>query len=95
MRLTVLPVILFPLLACQPEAPADAAETDTRPPEATACKPDSYAAFLGRPGSEVSLPEGTLYRVIGPGDMITMDQRAERVNFETDAAGVVRRIRCG
>lgn len=34
-------------------------------------------------------------RVIGPGDMVTMDYLAQRLNIETDAEGIVLRLRCG
>ena len=37
---------------------------------------------------------GTL-RWIGPGDMVTMDYREDRLNIELDANGRVKAVRCG
>lgn len=34
-------------------------------------------------------------RVIRPGDRVTMDVDAQRLNIEVDATGRIRRLRCG
>lgn len=34
-------------------------------------------------------------RALKPNDMITLDYRAERLNLNTDADGVVQRVNCG
>lgn len=88
------PILIFPLLlaACEETSVAPAPGA---PFEQTACAPESYEQFLGRPGSAVDVPEGVRSRVIAPGDMVTMDFVATRVNFETDEDGIVRNIRCG
>jgi hypothetical protein len=41
----------------------------------------------------MTLPAGT--RVIEPGTKVTRDYRADRLNIEIDAAGVIVRVACG
>lgn len=41
----------------------------------------------------MTFPDTT--RFIAPDTAITMDYRAERLNFDLDAAGVITRIWCG
>ncbi len=67
----------------------------------TACRADRAKDLIGKPwapASEASVLKRTgarSLRVIGPDTIVTMDYRLDRVNVETDAAGVVTGLRCG
>lgn len=58
------------------------------------CGSAMHEALLG-----TELPEGfnldSLFRVIRPGDMVTMDHVPPRLNIELDDDGVVTRLHCG
>jgi Peptidase inhibitor I78 family len=60
------------------------------------CGADKVQYLLGEPGSQVALLglPGPL-RMIDPGTMVTQDFRPDRINFEMDEAGNIRRISCG
>jgi peptidase inhibitor I78 family protein len=60
------------------------------------CGADRLQHLLGQPGSQVALLglPGPL-RMIDPGTMVTQDFRPDRINFEMDEAGNIRRISCG
>ena len=77
------------LLACTPSAsPVPPLVT----PEASGC---GYQQLLGQKISATILPRDLMHRVIGPGQVITLDHNPDRVNFETDNAGVIKRVWCG
>ena len=76
------------LAACQ--MPADT------PPAEGSCGADALQHLIGAPvtaAQQIDAPEGT--RVIGPGQAVTMDYRAERLNVEHDANDLITRIYCG
>lgn len=76
------------LAACQ--MPADT------PPAEGSCGADALQHLIGAPVTavqEIDTPEGM--RVIGPGQPVTMDYRADRLNVEHDANDVITRIYCG
>ena len=64
-------------------------------PSEDGCGAASYSDFLGRDASSLDLPTDRPVRVVPPGAMVTMDYRADRVNIETDAFGIVTAITCG
>ncbi len=69
--------------------PADPAATDT-------CNMAQYAALVGKPSSDAGVPAAsTTVRIIKPGDQVTMDFQAARLNIEVDAAGNISGVRCG
>ncbi|MCC5969212.1 MAG: hypothetical protein JJU15_04635 [Pararhodobacter sp.] len=89
MRTTLIVAALF-LAACETqvaEAPA--------PPE-DACGAMALQHLVGAPASEaegVSAPGDV--RMINPGEAVTMDFVADRLNFEMDADGQIDRVYCG
>jgi len=99
MKRYLLPVVLlaagcavegtdFPPLGL-PEEPAAAVEADT-------CGAQRFTYLVGQPKSLVdrmSFPDGT--RVILPGQGVTMDFRAERLNVLIDGNAAVERVYCG
>lgn len=72
--------------------PAEAAATT----EADNCGALRFAYLVGQPKSlvdQMPLPSGT--RVILPGQAVTMDFRAERLNVLIDGNAAVERVYCG
>ncbi|RYG90324.1 hypothetical protein EU803_13940 [Loktanella sp. IMCC34160] len=60
------------------------------------CGGAEFAPLVGQPST--ALERHLILRqvrVIRPGDAVTMDYRAERLNFEIDATGQIFRIFCG
>ena len=69
--------------------PADTAGTDT-------CNMAQYSALVGKPSTDPGVPAASsTVRIIKPGDQVTMDFQATRVNFEVNTAGVITNIKCG
>lgn len=91
--------ILLLVAAPEGEAPPETMPQGQEPSlEAPAsedpCGSALHEALLGAELPEGFSPEG-LYRVIRPGDMVTMDHVPPRLNIELDANGVITRIHCG
>lgn len=64
-------------------------------PDPDACRASTYQGLVGqsrRVLDGMMLPAGT--RVIGPGDAVTMDFRADRLNVEIGDSGRIERISC-
>ena len=83
-------VALFALAACTtPVPPLPAQNEDT-------CGAQRYANLIGQDATalETMLLLG-MVRVIRPGDMMTRDYRAERINFMIDANETIKAINCG
>ncbi|MBF9035967.1 hypothetical protein HKCCE2091_17095 [Rhodobacterales bacterium HKCCE2091] len=62
------------------------------------CGADVFQGLVGQSGQIADLltfPEDRMVRVIRPGTIITMDLRADRINFEIDEDDVIFRVRCG
>ncbi|WP_413061367.1 I78 family peptidase inhibitor [Sphingomonas carotinifaciens] len=70
-------------------------------PEGGACRADRAQDLVGKPwapAGEAAVLKRTgarALRVVGPDTMVTMDYRPDRLNVETDAGGIVTRLRCG
>ena len=81
------------LAGCATAAPA--------PSLAGTCRADGLGDLVGRPadaalGAEAMRRSGaTRLRWIRPGDMVTMDYSAVRLNVHLDARGRVERFACG
>ncbi|MEQ9243448.1 I78 family peptidase inhibitor [Roseovarius indicus] len=85
MRFATLAVALAALGAC---VPADGQEDG-----APSCGAEALQPLVGTPVAEHDFAEGA--RIIPPGTAVTMDYRSDRLNVETDDAGVITRIYCG
>jgi len=63
------------------------------------CHAADFEYLIGEPAPDaeaIAALEGPKrVRVIGPDDMVTMDHVPQRLNIETDAEGIVLRLRCG
>jgi hypothetical protein len=55
-----------------------------------------YAALIGKPATDPGVPPASAtVRIIKPGDQVTMDFVATRLNIDVDAAGNITALRCG
>ncbi|WIV50921.1 I78 family peptidase inhibitor [Marivivens sp. LCG002] len=95
-KFLVLPVFLA---ACSggyvpPEAPASPQPASM--PAVDTCEAANYAGLVGQPATELEkVLIMRMVRVIRPGDAVTMDMRAERINFEVSGEETIERIYCG
>jgi hypothetical protein len=65
-------------------------------PEPQACAAEAYQVLVGQPVGGVhtdSLPRP--HRVYGPGDVVTMDYRADRLNIVVGDGGEIIEVKCG
>jgi hypothetical protein len=54
-----------------------------------------YGELIGKPIDGPGVPgESRLNRLVRPGTQVTMDDIAQRMNIEADAAGAIERITC-
>ena len=60
------------------------------------CGASGLVSYIGQDASVLDAARvANPIRVIRPGDAVTMDFNAQRLNFELDELGEVERIRCG
>ena len=91
------------LAACT--TPAGSPTTGTSPmpppPPGTVCNAQGAQFAIGKtPGASVveearQRSGSYMARVLRPGQMVTMEFNAQRLNLDVDAAGVIRKVRCG
>lgn len=99
-RGSVIALSVLALAACtsQPVQPAQAGPGQTG---SGTCKADAVQWAVGQAGEQATLGRiwresgAGLLRPIGPGQAVTRDFRADRVNVELDAKNVVTRVTCG
>ena len=78
----------------EPAAPPPAATPAD--PAADTCNMAQYAALVGKPATDPGVPPASAtVRIIKPGDQVTMDLQATRLNVELDASGNIVKLRCG
>ena len=69
-------------------APAD--------PAADTCNMAQYTVLVGKPSTDPGVPPASAtVRIIKPGDQVTTDVMANRLNIEVDASGNITAFRCG
>ena len=92
MKRHALIAFLFPLVAaCTPPGSIDA-----RPDQSSdACGASGYQSLVGQPLAAATFPAGLDLRLINPGESVTMDYRADRLNVELNGAGIIEVVRCG
>lgn len=84
-----------------PGAPSTGASPMPPPPPGTACNAQGAQFAVGKaPGASVveearQRSGSYMARVLRPNQAVTMEFNAQRLNLELDAAGVIRRVRCG
>ncbi|MDQ2090896.1 I78 family peptidase inhibitor [Marimonas arenosa] len=80
---------LLALTACMPP------DTPSGRPSADACGAAQYNGLIGAPVAQADFSGHAAVRIIPPGTAVTMDYRQDRLNVETDGAGIITRIYCG
>jgi uncharacterized lipoprotein YajG len=84
-----------------PGVPATGTSPMPPPPPGTACNAQGAQFAIGKaPGASVveearQRSGSYMARVLRPNQAVTMEFNAQRLNLELDAAGVIRRVRCG
>ncbi|MBV7380377.1 I78 family peptidase inhibitor [Maritimibacter dapengensis] len=92
-RLILACALALPLAACKEDDDVTASG-----PDPDACNASQYQSLVGRDEAavaEAGIEPGQKARIFGPGDVLTMDYRSDRINVELDAAGEVVRVYCG
>jgi hypothetical protein len=79
--------MLVVLAGCRMEG--DMGETED------ACGAGRYQDLVGTNVAAVTLPAELDFRVIGPGEAVTMDFVETRLNLRTDADGTILEVYCG
>jgi glucose/arabinose dehydrogenase len=76
--------------------PAPAPPVTPTDPAADTCNMAQYASLVGKPSTDAGVPPaGATVRIIKPGDQVTMDFSATRLNIEVGADGTITAVRCG
>jgi hypothetical protein len=95
-------VLLLALAACA--SPPVPAEQPPQPPTSTAqgvCDPSAVQAAVGKPATPDTIERvrvdshSRIVRVLHPGQMVTMEFNAERVDIHVDGNNVILEITCG
>jgi hypothetical protein len=76
--------------AAAPDAAGDTADTAE-----DLCHAADYQSLVGQNIAAVTLPADLNHRVIKPGDVVTEEFNAERLNIHTDETGVITEVKCG
>jgi hypothetical protein len=86
------PIVSEPAVEPAPPGANDAAQM----PAEDACNAAQYANLVGRPADMPGVPAASPdVRHIRPDTQVTMDYRAERLNIDISADGVITGFRCG
>ena len=93
---------LAALAACTSPAPAPSASSPAPgAPVSGACNAQGAQFAVGRPAGASVVEDARqrsgsyMARVLRPGQAVTMEFNAQRLNLEVNGAGVVTRVRCG
>lgn len=91
-RLTLIPAFALLLAACQTEAPVASAPM----PEPQLCNAAELQSLVGQDiSNHPELVRSKDLRILEPGMMATMDYRSDRLNIDTDEAGIITKVYCG
>ena len=95
-------LFVFPLLTACAQSPNPAGPPAAPPPVlAGECNAAAAQFVVGRQAdaqlqAQAQASAGArVVRVLRPGDMVTMEFNAQRLNLDVDAAGKVTAVRCG
>lgn len=101
MRALLMAAAAFTLVACgqttTPPEPSPAPAAPATREEATAqdtCGASGFAGLVGANVAAVTIPAETNHRIVAPDTMVTEDFNPNRVNFITDANGVITAVEC-
>jgi hypothetical protein len=80
----------------EPPAATPAPPATPTDPAADTCNMAQYASLVGKPSTDAGVPPASAtVRIIRPGDQVTMDFQATRLNIEVGADGSITAVRCG
>lgn len=82
--------------AAEPAPPASGpADPATQPAGEDTCNKAVHAGLIGKPATDPAVPPaGPSVRHIRPDTQVTMDFRADRLNIDIDANGIITGLRC-
>ncbi|MEC7760406.1 MAG: I78 family peptidase inhibitor [Pseudomonadota bacterium] len=93
-RFALIPVFALTLAACQTDSPV--ASAPVSPGEPPMCAADEMQSLVGQDiSNHPEIVRSRDLRVLEPGSVMTMDYRSDRLNIETDEAGIIVRVFCG
>jgi hypothetical protein len=101
MRLLPAALLTLSLSACASPVPPNAKTGGPLPPMREPCSADAAQSLIGRKASAEVIEQARIAaraevaRVLKPGQMVTMEYRAGRLNVDVDEAGVITGVRCG
>lgn len=97
MLLRMLPIAAVLALAACTTPPRPVADT----PAAGQCNADAARRHVGKPATAATVQTArtdagaSTARILKPGQMVTMEYQADRLNLDVDAANVITNVRCG
>jgi hypothetical protein len=97
----MLAALLPALIGCAPLAPPAGEDAAMDRSDGRICDANQAQALVGRPGTrEIAVEAQRLsgagaVRWLQPGQLVTMEYRADRLNIEVDAQNRIVAIRCG
>lgn len=96
----ILPIAMaasLTLISCRDDRP----EPLPGPPQGRVCEAGGVQNLIGRPMSVGNralarrVSRARVVRVLRPGQIVTMEFRADRLNLDVDARGIITGARCG
>jgi hypothetical protein len=95
-RTLLLPAFALVLAACEPVTVLPVGPDGGLGTTPDACGAQGLQSLVGEPETAVTAMLLTRpYRIISPGEAVTMDFWSDRINFELDGEGRIVRIYCG
>jgi hypothetical protein len=102
LKLIAAGTMLAALIGCTtPVTTSPAGVPSASGPAGSVCNAQGAQFAIGKtPGASVveearQRSGSYMARVLRPGQVVTMEFNAQRLNLEVDAAGVIRKVRCG
>ena len=94
-------LLTLSLSACAAPLPPEVRTGGPLPPLRDPCTADAAQAVVGRKATAEVVEQARiaahadLARVLKPGEVVTMEYRAGRLNLDVDANGIITGVRCG
>jgi hypothetical protein len=94
-------LLTLSLSACAATPPPNVRTGGPLPPQRDPCTADAATAYMGRVASADVVEQARraagadVARVLHPGEVVTMEYRAGRLNLEVDERNVIVRVHCG
>lgn len=86
------------LMACQPvPVTPTSPPTPNAPADSLICQAGNYQNLVGQHKdifARMIFPRSLTFRIIGPGDAVTLDYREDRVNFLYNERGIITEVKC-